>query len=195
MNRWLLVILLACALPAQAAVQTAATCSNTNVASAISAAADGDTVHIPAGNCTWAGAVSTGDKRLIIQGTGSGGSGTNLTLSGTNRLNLNGSKTLTLRNIRFLGQADFNGLIRITGSMTDLRITGNQYFRADRSLYFVSLGHRHRGGQLRQCLCPRLNSRHRQYHRDREQHIHATELLRFHARGLGTDRRFLRRAV
>ena len=108
------------------ATSYAATCSNTDVQTAIAAASDGWTVQIPTGNCTWTGAVSTNNKRLTIQGTGNAVGQTVLTLSGTNRLNINNNvgQTITVKNMRILGQANDFGLIRITGTIKDFRLTG-----------------------------------------------------------------------
>ncbi len=47
----------------------APSCSQADVSSAVSAAADGDTVFVPAGSCTWTSAVSF-SKALTIQGAG-----------------------------------------------------------------------------------------------------------------------------
>lgn len=55
---------------APAAVIVAADCSRAAVQSALDAAADGDTVRIPAGTCTWSGGVSWTDKNLLVQGAG-----------------------------------------------------------------------------------------------------------------------------
>ena len=57
---------------AQAATRTAASCSRTDVANAISAAADGDTVVVPAGNCTWTSTITLSNKSISILGAGIG---------------------------------------------------------------------------------------------------------------------------
>jgi len=56
---------------ALAATITAATCGSADVAKALNSASEGDTVAIPAGQCTWTANVST-SKRLTIQGAGIG---------------------------------------------------------------------------------------------------------------------------
>src|SRR5262249_35179905 len=56
---------------ALAATITAATCGSADVAKALNSASEGDTVAIPAGQCTWTANVST-SKRLTIQGAGPG---------------------------------------------------------------------------------------------------------------------------
>ena len=48
----------------------AGSCSNTDVANAIAAAADGDTVLIPSGNCTWSSTVSIPNKSISVIGAG-----------------------------------------------------------------------------------------------------------------------------
>jgi hypothetical protein len=57
------------AVRADAATRTAASCSLTNVQSAINAASAGDTVVVPAGTCTWS-AQARISKSLTIQGAG-----------------------------------------------------------------------------------------------------------------------------
>jgi len=54
-----------------AVIFTAASCSDTHVAVAVSSAANGDTVIVPPGLCTWASSVTIpNSKKLIIQGAG-----------------------------------------------------------------------------------------------------------------------------
>jgi hypothetical protein len=54
-----------------AATVTAASCAQSAVQAALTAAADGDTVAIPAGTCTWTGTISmTLTKSLTVQGAG-----------------------------------------------------------------------------------------------------------------------------
>jgi hypothetical protein len=52
---------------ARSATITAASCSDTHVRAAISAAADGDTVQIPNGSCTWTSGISTA-KQITLTG-------------------------------------------------------------------------------------------------------------------------------
>jgi hypothetical protein len=67
---------------------TAATCSQTDVAAAITTASDGDIVLIPAGNCTWGenGTYLSVNKKITLQGAGQGQ--TNIILSDLGRLGL-----------------------------------------------------------------------------------------------------------
>ena len=60
------------AVPAGAATTTAASCSQADVQAAITAAASGDTVLVPAGACTWSTPVSISGKRLKLLGAGIG---------------------------------------------------------------------------------------------------------------------------
>jgi len=67
----LAVMLLPLATPVVAATVTATTCARADVATAITNAADGDTVRIPAGSCTWGSGIST-SKGVTILGAGQG---------------------------------------------------------------------------------------------------------------------------
>jgi hypothetical protein len=57
--------------PVLAATVSAATCARADVSTAITSAADGDTVRIPAGSCTWGSGIST-SKGITILGAGQG---------------------------------------------------------------------------------------------------------------------------
>lgn len=58
--------------PSKAANINAASCSQTDVQSAINAAADGDRVLVPAGSCTWTTTISWSGKDLTLEGNGIG---------------------------------------------------------------------------------------------------------------------------
>lgn len=65
-------------LTAQAATYSASSCSDSAIQSAINSASNGDTVLVPAGNCTWTGAVVIPrTKGITLQGAGIGS--TNIT--------------------------------------------------------------------------------------------------------------------
>jgi chitodextrinase len=64
------------------ATVTATTCSRADVLTAITQAAIGDTVIVPAGNCTWSSAIEV-SKAVSIIGAGSGAGGTKLTATGS----------------------------------------------------------------------------------------------------------------
>jgi len=81
--------------PGLAATITASSCSQTAVQSAISSAADGDVVSVPAGSCTWSAAVSV-NKPITLKGAGATASGTKITYGGTGHPLINidpGNKT------------------------------------------------------------------------------------------------------
>jgi len=67
-----LATLLFLATAAKANTYTAASCNTSDVQSAINSAAEGDTVLIPAGTCTWTSGVTISGKGITIQGAGSG---------------------------------------------------------------------------------------------------------------------------
>lgn len=105
----------------------AATCSNADITIAIAAASDGWLVQVPPGNCTWVGQVSSANKRITLQGAGDGNTAadTIITASDANNLLLtnNVGQTITVKNIRFLGVAADHGLVRLTGTVKDFRLT------------------------------------------------------------------------
>jgi hypothetical protein len=70
--RNLLVLLVLLATSAQAATNTAASTSRTDVQAAIDASSNGDTVMIPSGSATWTGIVEILDKSLHLKGSGQG---------------------------------------------------------------------------------------------------------------------------
>ncbi len=59
-------------LPTQAATINAASCSSSDVQTAINSASTGDTVAVPAGSCTWTTTVSFISKGITLQGAGIG---------------------------------------------------------------------------------------------------------------------------
>lgn len=74
---WFLVLLLSLvASVAEATTWPAADCSRTEVSSKLAVAANGDTVTIPAGTCTWSSAIVLTSKSIIIQGVGGATTGT-----------------------------------------------------------------------------------------------------------------------
>ena len=73
--KWLLcAFLLTISLGREAKANTisAASCNANDVQSAINAAAEGETVLIPSGACTWTSGVTISGKGIILQGSGSG---------------------------------------------------------------------------------------------------------------------------
>lgn len=70
--------------PCLAATHNAASCSNSDINSAISSSSSGDTVNVPAGNCTWNGTVTIPtDKTIALIGAGK----TQTIISATSSLN------------------------------------------------------------------------------------------------------------
>jgi len=57
---------------AHSATYTAATCGSADVQSAINLTAEGDTVIVPAGICTWTSGVTISGEGIIVKGQGSG---------------------------------------------------------------------------------------------------------------------------
>lgn len=70
--------------PVEANIIHAASCSRTDVQSAINSAQDGDTVYVPAGECIWNSEVSIQNKTIILIGAGSGTGGTKIIYGGSN---------------------------------------------------------------------------------------------------------------
>ena len=55
---------------ASAATVSATSCAQANVQSAVNSAADGDTVSVPAGSCSWSGTISWSNKNVSVIGAG-----------------------------------------------------------------------------------------------------------------------------
>jgi len=143
--KWLLCALLLTALfgkEAQANTYTAASCSESDVASAVSKARSGDTVAIPAGTCTWTtGLAWNVPANVIVQGAGSqsvvgGGDATTImdeidrTSGDTPLLHLTLSGAFRMTGITINGSANptantyptYNGSVIIDGTSTALRV-------------------------------------------------------------------------
>jgi hypothetical protein len=69
---------------AAANIIQAASCSRADVQAAINSAQDGDTVLVPAGECTWNSEVSIQNKTIVLIGAGSGAGGTKIIYGGSN---------------------------------------------------------------------------------------------------------------
>lgn len=69
---------------ASANIIQSASCSRADVQAAINQAQDGDTVLVPAGECTWNSEVSIQNKTITLIGAGSGAGGTKIIYGGTN---------------------------------------------------------------------------------------------------------------
>ena len=99
-----------------AATINAASCSTTDVSSAIAAAANGDTVQIPNGSCTWASGIST-SKQITLQGASVNGVTITHGAGSATLLNLNiGSSNRTqIANLRFMPGTGTGVYVEING--------------------------------------------------------------------------------
>jgi hypothetical protein len=115
---------LASALRADASTISAASCSNASVQNAINVAVTGDTVLVPAGNCTWSSTVSWRGRGITLQGAGIGQ--TNITDQGAGGAALDIEDTsaaafVTVFGFTFIKSANHpNGIIQIAGSQATL---------------------------------------------------------------------------
>jgi hypothetical protein len=96
----------------------AASCSTSDVQTAINSAAEGGTVTIPAGTCTWTSGVTVSGKGIYIQGAGAG----RIIAQSTTALGIaTGSQTLSLTS------SLVSGLINISnGETLTISETGNR---------------------------------------------------------------------
>lgn len=122
----------------------AASCSYANVSSAVASADDGDTVVIPAGECSWSSTLTVSDA-IYLKGAGSTTSGTRLEGSAVPLIRVNGVSTVRgyqkVEGIRFFAHsASFAvghylsvnpeaGTVNIR--VTDLYVTGQDGFAID----------------------------------------------------------------
>lgn len=86
----------------------AASCSQRDVQAAIDSAADGDTVRVPAGVCTWTETVSISNRMITLKGAGAGPSGTVVAYGGTGHSLIaiaaaTASGTIDVSGFRFVG--------------------------------------------------------------------------------------------
>lgn len=88
-----------------AEIINAASCSEANVASAIAAAAVGDTVQVPAGSCTWSTLAIA--KAVTIKGAGIGS--TNITLGTGNTITKQAAGIIRIRDFSFSRSGGGNG--------------------------------------------------------------------------------------
>lgn len=80
----LVIVSLLCTSNAKAAIINAASCSQSDVQTAINSASSGDTVFVPAGQCTWSSGVTI-PNRVTLRGAGIG----NTVISSTNFITTN----------------------------------------------------------------------------------------------------------
>ena len=117
---------------ARAATISASSCSRADVQTAINSALGGDTVVIPAGNCTWTSGVAINGKGIRLQGQNKGsviithsfGTGTLITVT------TDVSRNVEISNLTFLAGSTSNGAeyISVDGSGKPALVHDN-YFR------------------------------------------------------------------
>jgi hypothetical protein len=99
--------------PAQAATITAASCSRSDVGNAVARATHGDTVLIPAGDCTWTTNLTV-TVGIVLKGAGEGVGGTTIRdnvpkdggyASGILRFSVNAPNTFRIANFKMVGVA------------------------------------------------------------------------------------------
>jgi len=103
-------------------------CAQAAVQSAINAAANGDTVLLPGGSCTWASAVSIpGSKALTLDGGGA-------TIDGAVQLTQNGSASSRITNLSFVRPSSKTPCIAIGGTKASAP------FRVDHNTFSYAAG-------------------------------------------------------
>jgi hypothetical protein len=128
--QFLVAIWLIGAATAHAATITATTCSASNVQSSLNAAANGDTVVIPNGSCTWTTGVTT-SKQVIITGQSKGSV---IITHGAGAVNLFSITTgfafsTEIRNITFLVSSGDGGRYLDIGGDGKVPLVHDNYFR------------------------------------------------------------------
>ena len=116
-----------------AATHTALSCSSADVASAITAASDGDTVIIPPGACTWETTVTI-TKSITLQGSGQAATViTDGQASGWNKIPVllaTANKSIRITNFTIKRHATITkpqGMIYVSALLTSLRIDGMKF--------------------------------------------------------------------
>jgi MYXO-CTERM domain-containing protein len=109
---------------ANAATVAAASCNTADVASAIKSAAEGDTVTVPAGTCTWTSGVTIAGKGITVTGAGAG----RIIAYSSSTLSVGtGSKTLTVASTAVTGTPPTPSALSIAAGQTlTVTETGNR---------------------------------------------------------------------
>jgi hypothetical protein len=124
-------------LEVQAATITASSCSNSDIQTAINSASSGDTVSVPAGNCTWTGIVSIpSSKGITVQGAGIGN--TNITISGSQGFTFSIGTQALYRLSGFTIQATGSGTPPTVRSCGGFPITINDAIQMRSTTQFLS---------------------------------------------------------
>jgi len=122
---------------AQASIIAAATCSQTDVTTAMGAANVGDTVAVPAGACSWSGLSL--NKALTLQGAGVGL--TNITLAGNNTVTKSAAGVIRIKGFSFSisGGGNANKGFTIQGSWKSAQpiVFQNNSFTTNGSALFL----------------------------------------------------------
>ena len=117
MTSILAVVFLSAGARVESATINAANCSLSSVQSAVNSAKDGDTVHIPGGNCAWSSPVTIVNKAITLKGSGSFAVDANyndigtwpltITLAGDTGVSISGQvgQTIRVTGIQFTGQS------------------------------------------------------------------------------------------
>jgi len=113
----MIIAALAASVPAaEAATITAASCSGSDVQSAINSASNGDTVAVPSGSCSWSG-VAISNKSIALQGAGV--DKTNITdSSGSGALSISSSSSsiIDVSGFTFVNSSgNGNGVVQSSG--------------------------------------------------------------------------------
>lgn len=131
--RLILCFLMLLPFPVYADTHEAASCSVADITTALGAAAEGDTVTVPAGECTWTGGsgVTVSTASITLQGAGI--ASTIITHDGTNGYLLSLSATgVTVTGFAFLGSASTgttDNMIKVNTSAGNFRITNCDFNR------------------------------------------------------------------
>jgi len=119
-------------LNANATTINAASCSSSDVSSAIAKASNGDTVSVPAGNCTWPSNISISNKTITVLGAGAGN-----TVISTGTFTLNDSAARISGFTFNIGTA---GGFLVTGASRGFRIDHNTITRSNYEVWFLAYG-------------------------------------------------------
>jgi len=117
---------------AKAATINAADCSSSSVTTAINKAANGDTVVVPAGTCTWSSNISISTKAITVLGAGVGNTVIN---SGAFTLADSGSRISG-----FTFNIGTSSGFLITGASRGFRIDHNTITRSSYDVWFMAYG-------------------------------------------------------
>jgi hypothetical protein len=142
---WILVAGLA--RTASAATITAASCSSADVASAVAAANDGDTVVIPNGSCTWSTGVNV-SKQIIISGQTKGGVNLTHNAGSGNLFSITTGPTFSteIRNLNFLVTGGSGGRYLDIGGSGKVPLVHDNYFRVPDFVLIHAIRLRRNGG-------------------------------------------------